>query len=197
MGFEAGEGLAMGLEIEGFDPKALSKQFNDFQSSTKNRAADIVNTVAAGMQRYVRGQYQVKVYQSPIAAFGYPRSRSKALSQSVEIDFKPKELLAIVFTNKQNAKYVEFGTGIYSTVGKKARIKAKSGKALAFPVYRLPNGFKGLFIKKGKAKKLPSGAIGLVIAKSVRGMKPRPIWTAKETQSFMNKLMAIESKRLT
>jgi hypothetical protein len=162
--------------IDGPGGDAINAVLATLKAQVQARADAILTDIGEGVVTVVSKAYEAIIYSGLAGGvFGNPKWQGKQLAQSVQYERSPNKL--VVFTNKKEAAYVEFGTGIFATVGPKSPITPKRAKRLAFPVWQLPTDFKGVFIPRADVKgNLAFGAIGLVLARKVQGMRPRPVW---------------------
>lgn len=189
----------MPIRFQGPSNAEIEKQIDSLQNVAEGRVSEAIGNITTGAAAIIKLAYQKKIYQTPIGAFGYPKDQNQTLAQAVQTE--TDGLNGEVFTNKPEASYVEFGTGIYNTKGAKKPIRPKrAGGFLAFPVWQLPPRFKGYFIDREDTsfqilgKDLPFGAIGVVLAKEVDGMRARPVWGEPEVLKAISRLVEVEVK---
>ncbi len=171
-------------------------EINSFIRSLEKRAEGEVKTIlintAAATVGIIAKAYEILVYSRPPGVFGRPKDSGKPLAQAVQYEVTQDG--ATVFTNKKEAAYLEFGTGIYNTIGARKPITPKRSKRLAFPFWKLPEDFKGYAIYAPNVRgSLPAGAKGLVLAKKVDGIKAVPVWFNPATTKAIERVLESET----
>jgi hypothetical protein len=187
----------MPFTIEGPSEDEINRVLAELQEEAKAAAGQFMGRLAAGTAALIKIAYREKVYQKPEGVFGYPKSQNQSLGQAVQFEVDFENLEAAVFTNRPEAPFVEFGTGIFNLVGRpKKPIRPKRGKVLAFAVWKLPTGFRGIFIPRNEADgPVPFGAIGVVLVKKVAGMQPRPVWNDEDVEKAIDRLIDLEAEK--
>jgi hypothetical protein len=181
-----------------FPDDGLNRIMAEFEEEIEEDIQEIVELTAQAARLFITEAYKRDLYMEPLGAFGYPRNDGALLANSVELEIG--QLQAELFPTREEAAWVEFGTGIYSTDGPQEPIRPTGSKALAIPVYPqhsldLENLF---FIEAAKVEglkePLPDEAIGVVLAKSVKGMKPTPIWFTDEMMRRIEQVASEEAR---
>ena len=182
------------MRFEGPSDDDIEKVIDEIARRIEGGAPRFIKSCVVGAQGLLKRAYNAAVYEKPSSYFGYPRDKNQTLAQAVIAE--TSGLHGSVYTTKREASFVEFGTGFYATRGARGRITPRAKKLLAYPVWRLPQGFKGRFVprEKTKGRNVPYDAIGLVLSKSVRGMRPRPVWTSPPVLKAVEKIIEVEAK---
>ncbi len=178
----------MSFSFEGPASGQIEAVISELNAAASSRANQVLASVGEGVVTILQRAYASEVYGKSTSVFGRDNHSGQRLAAAVTLE--TEEDSVTVFTPQKEATYVEFGTGVFSKYGN-GPITPKKGKFLAFQVFKLPSDFKGIFITKEKATgDLENGAIGVVLARAVQGMKPRPVWTHPATESAIEKLIA-------
>lgn len=184
----------MTFSIEGPSNAEIDALVASIRTEVETEIQGILTATAAGAVAVISRAYQILVYSAPPGVFGAPKNAGKPLAQAVSLEVEPDGVT--VFTSKKEAGYVEFGTGVYATIGPRRPITPKRAKHLAFPYWTLPPDFHGFTIPRANARgSLPAGAQGLVIAKKIQGMQARPVWFNPATLNAIEKILDAEIQR--
>lgn len=182
------------FEIIGPSDAAINALVRSYEKLADEEAKQILIKTAKGSVTVISQAYNILIYGTPPGVFGRPKDDGKPLAQAVQSE--ATDTGARVFTTKPEAAYLEFGTGIYNTMGARKPIRPKKAKRLAFPFWTLPQDFKGYAIYRKDVKgPLPPGAKGLVLAREVDGVKARPVWFSPLTIKAIERILEVEIKR--
>ena len=173
------------ITIQGPDGDEVKAAIADIRLQIAAKKTAMLSTIGLGVVAILTTAYSTLKKQS---VFGSPKNSGQPLAQSVQAEFDSDS--TTIYTPKKEAGYIEFGTGLYATIGTPHRIYPKVARFLAFDVSRLPSDFRGAFIPREKSKRpLLSGSIGTVLTRSSEGMKARPIWFNPATQKAIVNLI--------
>ena len=174
------------ITIQGPDGDEVKAAIADIRLQIAAKKSLMLSRIGLGVVAILRTAYEQKVKKTSV--FGSPKVSQESLPMAVGAEYETDSVT--IFTSKKQAAYVEFGTGLFATVGTPHRIYPKVSKFLAFDVERLPADFKGAFIPREKSKRpLLSGSIGTVLTRSSEGMRPRPVWFNPSTQKSIVNLI--------
>lgn len=119
--------------------------------------------------------------------------KTVALSRSVMIRFERPaggEFIARIGSSLEYAPYVEYGTGIYGPKGKP--IVPVTARALAWPGRPI---YATSATKSGRTMVAKKADVNMIVRRSVKGMKPRPVY-ARSTAEFLPRYVAIIEREL-
>lgn len=176
------------FSLEAPSDAQIDTLIRSIEAEAEDEIKRILITTAAATVGIISKAYEVKIYQQPPGVFGRPKDAGKPLAQAVQYEVTGDG--ASVFTNKKEAGYLEFGTGIYNTVGTRKPITPKRASRLAYPFWTLPPDFKGMAIYRQNVRgSIPAGAKGLVLSKKVDGIKPVPVWFNPATLKAIDRVL--------